>query len=322
MWYNVEKKGGASLILTVSLNPSIGRRYNIKDFQLGKSFVATDIQYTAEGGGLNVMNVIKGFNVPVMVTGFLGGRNGDYIKKELDLMGIRQEFIPINEESRSSISIISENGISTKISERGPSISGNEVLAFYELYKEIIKEVDIICASGSLPHGLPPETYANLIIMAKEVGKKFFLDTSGEALKLGVDAKPFFVKPNREELEEIIGCKIQSEMELVQAGKYLAENDIEIVIISLGDEGSIAFHNGYIYRIRVPKIETINPAGSGDAMVGGFVASLYRDYDFEFALKVAAACGTANAMEKETGKVDMFNMKKIMKDVIITKSKF
>ncbi|HSH36136.1 PfkB family carbohydrate kinase, partial [Schnuerera sp.] len=91
---------------------------------------------------------------------------------------------------------------------------------------------------------------------------------------------------------------------------------------SLGEEGSIVFYNGYIYRIRVPKVNVVNPVGSGDAMIGGFVSSLYRDYDFEFSLKVAAACGTANAMEAETGKVDMHNMKRIMNDIVITKSKF
>lgn len=310
------------MILTVSLNPSLDRRYNIKDFQLGESFTAADVQYTVGGSSLNAMKVMAAFNVPVKVTGFLGGRNGDYIREKLNLMGIKHDFIPIKGETRCSTAIISENGRLTEISEMGPSISGEEILAFYELYREIIQEVDIVCACGDLPHGLPAETYANLIIMANEAGKKFFLDASGEALKLGADAKPFFIKPNKRELEDIMGCRIQSEMELIQAGKYLAENDIEIVVISLGEEGCIAFYSNYIYRIRVPKIEAVNPTGSGDALVGGFIASLYRDYDFEFALRVAAACGTANALEVESGKVDMHNMKKIMKDIIITKSSF
>lgn len=318
----MEKKGGFGLILTITLNPSIDRRYNIKDFEKGRIFIATDIQYTAGGNGLNVTKVINGFNEPVMITGFLGGRSGDYIKEELEVMGIKHNFIPINEESRNSIAILSDDGSQTEVLEKGPSISGEEMLKFYELYREMIREADMVCASGDLPHGLPHETYADLIIMAKDAGKKFFLDTSGEALRLGVEAKPFLVKPNKKELEDIIGCKIDSEKELIQAGKYLAENNIEIVIISLGENGSMVFHDGYIYRIRVPRVKVVNPIGSGDAMIGGFVASLYRDYDFEFALKVAAACGTANVMEAETGKVDMNNMKRIMNDIVITKSKF
>ena len=140
--------------------------------------------------------------------------------------------------------------------------------------------------------------------------------------KFGVEAAPFLVKPNREELEDLMGCKMDSEREIIQAGKYMYENDIKVVMISLGEDGVIVFYNGYIYRIRVPNIKVVNPVGSGDAMIGGFVASLYRDYDFEFILKVATACGTANAMETETGKVDMSNIKWIINDIIITKSKF
>lgn len=310
------------MILTITLNPSIDRRYSIKGFEKGRVFRATDVQFTVGGNGLNVTKVINAFNEPVMATGFLGGRSGEYIKEQLDATGIKHNFISINGETRSCLAILSDDGSQTEILEKGPSISGEDVLEFYELYRELIKEVDIICASGSLPHGLPPETYGNLIIMAREAGKKFFLDTSGEALKYGVEAAPFLVKPNREELEGLMGCKIDSEREIIQAGKYMLENDINIVMISLGEEGAIVFHNGYIYRIRVPKVKAVNPVGSGDAMIGGFVASLYRDYDFEFILKVAAACGTANAMEAETGKVDMINMKRIMNEIIITRSKF
>lgn len=310
------------MILTVTLNPSIDRRYNLKNFKKGKVYRATDVQYTAGGKGLNVTKVIKAFNEPVIATGFIGGRSGEYIVEQLNIMGVKHEFVFINGETRSCIAILSDDGSQTEILERGPSISANEVLEFYELYRELIRDVDIVCASGSIPYGLPEDIYNNLAIMAKESGKKFFLDTKGEALKLGIEAAPFLVKPNKEELESIIGFRIDSERELIQAGKYLVENDIKIVIISLGEEGSIVFYNGYIYRIRVPKVNVVNPVGSGDAMIGGFVSSLYRDYDFEFSLKVAAACGTANAMEAETGKVDMHNMKRIMNDIVITKSKF
>lgn len=307
------------MILTVTLNPSIDRRYDIKGFEKGRVFRAEDVQYTAGGKGLNVTKVIKAFNEPVIATGFLGGRSGGYIHEQLDFMGIKHEFVPIKEETRSCLAIISDDGSQTEILENGPFISEEKILEFYKLYRKLIKDVDIVCASGSLPHGVPSVTYNNLILIAKQEGKKFILDTSGEALKSGVEAAPFLIKPNRDELESLIGYKIDSENKIIQAGIYLLENDIKVVMISLGKDGSMIFHDRYIYRIKAPEINTINPVGSGDAMLGGFAASLNRGHDFEFALKIAAACGTANAMEAETGKVDMSNVKRILNELEIEK---
>ncbi|MBZ2174552.1 1-phosphofructokinase family hexose kinase [Schnuerera sp. xch1] len=310
------------MILIISLNPSIDRWYNVKDFEKGQIFKTEDFKYTPGGKGINVAKVINEFNEQVMVTGFLGGRSGEYIEEKLDSISVNHRFVHINDETRGCIRILSDDGSQTEILEGGPSISTDEVIKFYELYRELIKDVDIVCASGSVPTGLPDEIYRDLIVMAKEQNKKFFLDTSGEALKLGIEALPFFIKPNKDELEYYLGCSVESDAEIIGAGKYLSEDGIEIVIISLGRDGSIVFHDGYMYRIRVPKVDTVNSVGAGDSMTGGFIASLLRDYEFEFALRVAAACGTANVMESEPGKVDMNNMKKIMNDIVITKSKF
>ena len=83
----------------------------------------------------------------------------------------------------------------------------------------------------------------------------------------------------------------------------------------------MVFYDGYYYKVKVPSIEVVNPVGSGDSMIAGFAVSALRGYDFEYQLKIAAACGTANAMEAETGKVDMANMKKIMNEIEIEKKK-
>lgn len=310
------------MILIINLNPSIDKWYHVKELNINSSYNIRDFKCIPGGDGTNVAKVIKEFNESVMVTGFIGRENGRQIEKGLDRMGIRHRFIPINEESRSVIRILDEGGKYLEITEDGPSISVNEVVKFYELYRELMLEADMICACGNLPSGLPDEIYRDLTIIAKEYHRKFFLDTSGEALKQGIKALPFFIKPNREELEHYLGCSVKSDMEIIQAGKYLSEDGISTVMISLGENGAIAFRDGYIYRIRVPKVDVKSQNGAGDSMLGGFVASLYRGYDFEFALRVSAACGTANVMESDQGKVDMSNMKKIMNDIVITKSRF
>lgn len=307
------------MILTITLNPSIDRRYIVDGFEKGEIFRTKEVQYTPGGKGINVTKVIKSFGEPVIATGFLGGRSGEYIKDELDSMDIQHNFVDINGETRSCIAILSDDKSQTEVLEGGPNISEKEMGNFYGMYSEAIRDCEIICASGSLPKGLGTDTYRKLIDIAREHDKKFILDTSGEALKLGIEGAPFLVKPNKEELEKLVGYTISNEDEIAEGAKHLLDKGINIVVVSLGSQGAMAFSGDYAYKVKVPKVNAVNPVGSGDSMVAGFAVSILRKYDFETMLRLAAACGTANAMEKETGKVNIDNVKKIMRDIKIEK---
>lgn len=309
------------LILTITLNPSIDRRYVVDGFEKGKVFRAKEVQYTPGGKGINVTKVIKFLGEPVMATGFLGGRSGEYIEDELDKMYIKHKFININGETRSCIAILSDDKSQTEVLEDGPHIGEKGILDFYEFYEDIIDDFEIICASGSLPEGVRADTYRKLIGIAKKHDKKFILDTSGEALKLGIEGGPFLVKPNKEELEKLVGYTISNEDEIAEGAKHLLDKGINIVVVSLGFEGAMAFSGDYAYKVKVPKVNAVNPVGSGDSMVAGFAVSILRKYDLETMLRLAAACGTANAMEKETGKVNIDNVKRIMRETKIEKMK-
>lgn len=309
------------MILTITLNPSIDRRYYVKGFEKDKVFRAENVQYTPGGKGLNVTRVIKTFSDSLIATGFIGGKSGSFIEEKLDELNINHNFLSVNGETRSCLAIHSDDGSQTEILEKGPVISNEEISNFNHLYNELIRESEIICASGSLPQGLPLETYKDLISVAKSQNKKFILDTSGDALKLGMEASPFLIKPNKDELEKLVGHVITSNDEIVKAAKCLLENDIEIVVVSLGREGAIVFNKGYAYKINVPSVKTVNSVGSGDSMIAGFAISLMEGYDFEYMLKVAAACGAANAMEEETGKVNINNVRNIINGINITKLK-
>lgn len=309
------------MILTITLNPSVDRRYVVNGFEKGKVFRAEEVQYTPGGKGINVTKVIKSLGEPVMATGFLGGRSGEYIKDELDSMDIQHNFIGINGETRTCIAILSEDKSQTEVLEGGPNISEEEIENFFEMYSDVIRDCEIICASGSLPEGLGMDTYRKLIDIAKEHEKKFILDTSGEALKLGAKGAPFLVKPNKEELEKLVGHNISNEDEIAEGAKHLLDKGINIVVVSLGSEGAMAFSGDYAYKVKVPKVNAVNPVGSGDSMVAGFSVSILRKYDFETMLRLAAACGTANAMERETGKVNIDNVRRIMKGIKIEKMK-
>lgn len=306
-----------TLITTITLNPSIDIRYVIDSFRKGGVFRVKEVQRTPGGKGLNVARVINRIGEPVVTTGFLGVENGEFIKECLNRLAIPSSFIRIEGQTRNCVAILSCDGSQTEVLEPGPEISNIEIERFYERYKELIKRSSIISASGSLPKNVPIDMYKNLITLAKKKGIKFILDASGQALIEGIKALPYLIKPNKEELEAIVGVKINREEDFIMWGKELCNNGIEIVVVSLGAEGSVVFHKKSMYRVKVPKIEIVNPVGSGDAMVAGFAVAIKRGFNINEMISFASACGTANAMEKETGNVKLDNIKRIKQEILI-----
>lgn len=289
----------------------------VGSFKKGKVFRAKEIQETLGGKGLNVARVIKQLDEAVMTTGFLGGRNGEFVDKGLNSLGIKNFFVKIKGETRNCIAILSEDGSQTEVLEPGPTISNDEIKRFYEKFEKLIKETSIISASGSIPDNVPIDIYNKLITRAKKENIKFILDTSGQALIEGIKASPYLIKPNKEELESIMGINIETEKDLIECGKKLNREGIEIVVVSLGKEGSIAIHKNTFYRVKIPNIKAVNPVGSGDSMIAGFAVALKKNFSFKEMIAFASACGTANAMEKETGKVSLENLKKIKNKIKI-----
>ena len=168
-------------------------------------------------------------------------------------------------------------------------------------YRELLAKASVVVASGSMPQGLPKDFYALLIGMAKEERKPFLLDTSGEALVKGMAAKPYFIKPNTDEIRAIRGTDVSSDEDVVREVQRFMAEGIKLPVVSLGARGSIAGYNNHVYKITVPKIQCKNPVGSGDSFVAGVAVGLERGMAVEDVLSLGAACGTANAMEDESG---------------------
>lgn len=299
------------MITTITLNPSVDKRYMVDNFHKNGIFRIKDMAQTAGGKGLNAARVVKLLGEPVIASGLTGGKNEEIIKEELNELEIINRFIKIKGETRNCIAILSDDSSQTEILEPGPLVTEKEINEFLYIYDEILEDSTIICASGSIPENVPVDIYKELIERAKINSIPFLLDTSGRALKEGIKASPYMIKPNRDELMSLTDMEINSEKDIIKRGKRLIESGIEVVVISLGGEGSMIFHGNKIYKVLLPKVHIINPVGSGDSMIAGFAVGLKRGYNFEEMIKFASAVGTANAMEKETGVVS----KKIVNDL-------
>lgn len=294
------------MILTVTLNPAVDKFYMIEEFSMGNVNRAKYVLDTAGGKGLNVSRVCRILGEDVTATGFLGGRNGKFIRENIKKVGIKDAFADIEGETRTCLAVYDEkNKTSTEILETGPLISEHEKDAFLNNYSKIVRDADIITISGSLPMGILPDFYGDLISIAKKNNKTVLLDTSGDILKASLPYKPFMIKPNLDELKYISGMNsYRNEMVILEAEK-LYKKGIPLVCVTLGKDGCIAVFDKGVYNLLPPKVEPINTVGSGDSFVAGFASYLLRKYSITDCLINAIACGIANTQFSETGKVSL-----------------
>ncbi|MCR2823478.1 1-phosphofructokinase [Lederbergia panacisoli] len=305
--------------MTVTLNPAIDVSYRVNNFELDKGHRVENGNKTAGGKGLNVSRVLKQLGVEPLCLGFLGGQNGEWIKKQLIKDGLEQSFTSIKEDTRTCLAFIDEgHGTQTELMEKGPIISEEEKASFLHTYQQMLKKARLIVSSGSLPLGLESSFYKEISGIAKENNIPLLLDTSGESLKFGVEGSPFLIKPNQEELSQFAGKDLKNIDDMIEVAKEICNQGVQNVLLSLGENGALLVRKDIILKANIPAIPVANPVGSGDSMIAGMAYSIYNNYAYEDSLKMACACGMANAMEKKTGFIQEKTVKKLLSEISIT----
>lgn len=310
------------MITTVTLNVSVDKAYKIKgSVRPGTVSRVEECKNTAGGKGLNVARIADLCGEEVQAAGFAGGFNGGYVRKMLDEDGIKHQFTEVKSETRSCINILAEDGTSTEYLEPGAPVTEEEWKRFLQNFVKLTESSSVITISGSAPRGLKADCYKTLIGEVKRQGKQVILDTSGVYLEEGLKASPTMIKPNQEELEALLGIRIQTKEELIKAGKQLKSLGIPFVVISTGADGALLICEDGIYHGRPPKLEAVNPVGCGDSMVGAFAVAMCRNKTPEEALAFAVAVSAANAMNEGTGRFRREDMEQILKNVRVERIK-
>lgn len=308
------------MILTVTLNAAIDKRYVVSGAKEGEVNRVLTCTYTPGGKGLNVSKPAAIAGANVVATGFVGGHAGDYIVDALKPFGITSRFYRLEVESRSCINIWDEEKkVQTEYLEPGFTVSENEFEGFLKYFMELVKEADVVTMSGSVPKGLDGTSYQKLVAIVKEAGKKVILDTSGELLRLGIEAKPTMVKPNIDEIRMLTGRACDSREELIDAAKEIHAKGVEVVVISLGADGSLAVCESGVYQAIVPKIDAVNTVGCGDSMIAGFALGFEEGLSIEGTLRKASAISAAAAMREETGFFVKEDMENLFGNIVIEK---
>ena len=304
------------MILTVSMNAAVDISYKLDQLTLDTVNRVSDVTKTAGGKGLNVTRVLQQLGEDVAATGLLGGTLGQFIRGEIS--GVQDCFMEIQGKTRNCIAIIHE-GQQTEILENGPVITDEEAAAFLDKFSSHVETADLVTISGSLPDGLSDDFYKQLIEIAHSYGKRVLLDTKGELLKSTLASKPFLIKPNVDELEQLLDEKMDGEATVVNVLESGYFQDIDWVVVTNGAKGAWVKAGETVYEATIPVIDAVNAVGSGDSVVAGFAAGMSRNFPEIELIKFGLAMGVLNAMEQKTGSINPEKIDWCIKQITVKK---
>jgi len=285
------------VILTVTLNAAVDKTYTVENFTIDRVHRPSSWRIVAGGKGINVARVYQELGGDVIATGFLGGHNGEIIQEGLRAERLKSDFVRSAGESRVCIAILDPiHKTQTELNEVGPDITQDEIDRLMLKFESLVPGMQFAVLSGSAPPSVPATIYYDLIRLAAHYDVPCVLDSSGEYLIRGLEAKPFIVKPNVHELSAVVGRQLETIEEVVSAACELREQGIRIVIVTLGRNGAVAADASGIWHAKPPEIPFVSAVGSGDAFAAAFLYILASNGTTSDALRWGVAAGAANAM--------------------------
>ena len=263
-------------ILTLTLNPALDLTVRLACLEPGAVNRSETLLTHAAGKGVNVAQVLADLGHHVTVGGFLGEDNPQAFEALIARRGFADAFIRVPGETRSNIKIAEQDGRVTDVNAPGPQVSEQAQQALLNQLTLIAPGHDAVVVAGSLPRGISAQWFQGLLVHLKSLGLKVALDTSGEALRAGLQAGPWLIKPNTEELAEALDCATDSIAQQAQAAERLHAQGVEHVVVSHGADGVNWFSPGTALHATPPKVSVASTVGAGDSLLAGMLHGLLR----------------------------------------------
>ena len=289
------------MIATVTMNPAVDYTVSLEAPLMHNDVNRTSQErITAGGKGVNVSLILQQLEIPTTVYGYLSGTTGSMIAEQLHRTQIPTDWINVpNQMNRINLKVKEDHAV-TELNGRGVSISPAETEL---LLKKLSKygDGDYIVLAGSVPAGSPPSHYADVMTALGDSGVRFAVDAEGETLRQALRCHPFVVKPNLRELCSLFDDDgtIDTWWDALPYGRKLIEWGAQNALLSLGAEGALLFTEaGRVWHLSAPHGQVKNAVGSGDAMLGGFLAGCAQGKPLTEALRMGIAAGSATAFSE------------------------
>ncbi len=306
------------MIYTVTLNPALDRTIVLdKLMEEDTSRILSETFY-AGGKGVDVSRVIRELGGQSVALGLVGGYDGLNLEGLLINAGVMSDFTRISRETRTNI-VLKEKSSDRQfvISACGPEISAAEIGQFYQHVLQV-QSMDYLVLSGSLPQGVTPNLYGQLILAGRKKGSFVLLDADGPALKESINYLPTCIKPNQFELSRLIGRELANEEEIIVACEEIHQRGLPYILVSRGKEGLILSTEESRIKAVAPPVEVDSTVGAGDSAVAGFVLAHSKGKELTECVRLACAAGTATAKTPGTELCHNSEVKTILATVEIS----
>ncbi|GAB3873964.1 1-phosphofructokinase [Terrabacter terrigena] len=281
------------MIVTLTPNPSIDRAVFIDALHRGEVHRSTGGRIDPGGKGVNVSRALAAQGATTTAVLPVGGPEGHLLQDLLDAAGVAHASVPVRGTVRMNISVLEPDGTTTKLNEPGPDLSPSEVEALVETTLERSAGAEWVVGCGSLPPGAPADLYAVLVARVRGRGGRIAIDSSGAPFAAAVAAKPHLIKPNHEELAELVDHDLPTLGHVRDAARELVAGGIEVVAVSLGGDGALLVTDGASAHARATITAPLSTVGAGDCMLAGLLHGLSTGLDPADALMTGVRWGAA-----------------------------
>ena len=282
------------MIYTVTFNPAIDYVVHFEHLRPGEINRNESEEFQFGGKGINVSNVLRTLGFDTVALGFVAGFIGEGFEKGLTEMGLKTDLIHVK-EGMTRINVKVKAAEETEINGIGPVITEEDMAKLYEKLDAIGPD-DVLVLSGSIPKCLPGDTYERIMARLDGRGIPIAVDATKDLLVNVLKYHPFLIKPNNHELGEIFGKVLKTDEEIADCARKLQEMGGRNILVSMAGAGALLLdENGRVHRIGCPKGKVLNSVGAGDSMVAGFLAGWLGKGDYDYALKLGTATGSATA---------------------------
>lgn len=304
------------MIKTITLNPAVDKTIRIDGFSINTVNRVQSVREDPGGKGINVSKMIQILGGKSIALGVVGGSTGAFIKNRLSEGKIVHDFVEVEKNTRTNTKIVDTvNQTYTDVNEPGGELSEWNLKVLEEKIFYSSKKGDILVFSGSVPKNINSSIYGDWIGIAKEMGIQSILDADGELLLKGIQKGPYLVKPNIHELERLKGGKFDSLRDSIDFARTLFQYGIRIIVISLGEQGSILLTQEKVIKVQGIIVEAKSTVGAGDSMVGALAFGLDQGLSLEEMISLAGASSAASVMNEGTIMGNMEQIETLLKQV-------
>lgn len=285
------------MMITLTPNPSIDRTVAFAQLHRGAVNRASSSRIDPGGKGVNVARALTANGSAATAVLPVGGPEGHLMEELLADAGVARLGVAIRDSVRLNITAVEADGTTTKLNEPGPTLDEGEIAALLEAVatagRSAPEAPTWVVACGSLPPGAPDDLHARVVRSARQAGALVAVDSSGAPLRLAVAERPDLIKPNRVELESLVGVGLDTLGAVIDAATGLVAAGVGTVAVSLGRDGAVLVDRDTTVHARAAIERPLSTVGAGDCMLAGLLHDLSAGADPAQALATGVRWGAA-----------------------------